>query len=467
MLLTLSLAAITRVQESRVLETARQMLGEPAELWLLPQLNGEPRIQKPPLAYWLAAVAYQVGGVSEAVGRVPFALCGVATLALVFIATRQFFGELAAICGTLALFGSYLFFRFMRLAETDAPAAMCVTAAMLALWRAVDAERHDSGRGSIPWFHAAAAACALAALFKGGPAVFPLLFLLGVAAVERRWRVLLRFLASGAPLTFVLIAAPWFVYVWMHGEFPVLLSEMRNNLRGGNHGGSALEYIPGFLVGAAPWSPLAVVAIVAAARRWRSDPSLRRMLLWMLAIAVPLCLTGNKQEHYLLPLMPPTMMLVGWFTAAVMVPRYLGARTAITGIAVGAALVSVFVALVMPRLAGVTTRDVVAEICRKLGPGPYAFFGPTPSPTISFYLRQELRATDTPEEACQAARDIPGVMLIAVSTERRPVDPPPDFEQILRIERSEEQAIEVYRHVLPVESAHPGGGKITDGQVHH
>jgi hypothetical protein len=44
---------ITRSQEARVLETARQMLGNGWRAWLLPTLNGEPRLKKPPLSYVL------------------------------------------------------------------------------------------------------------------------------------------------------------------------------------------------------------------------------------------------------------------------------------------------------------------------------------------------------------------------------------------------------------------------------
>src|SRR5689334_19732982 len=66
---------VQRTQEARVLETAREMLaGEGLRDWLIPHLNGQIRLEKPPLAYWLAAVAFKIGGISESVGRMPFAL---------------------------------------------------------------------------------------------------------------------------------------------------------------------------------------------------------------------------------------------------------------------------------------------------------------------------------------------------------------------------------------------------------
>src|SRR4051812_13862697 len=63
---------VSRTQEARVLETARQMLDRPAHDWLIPKINGELRLQKPPLTYWLSAVAYKLAGrVDEGIGRVP------------------------------------------------------------------------------------------------------------------------------------------------------------------------------------------------------------------------------------------------------------------------------------------------------------------------------------------------------------------------------------------------------------
>src|SRR5436190_11120232 len=48
-------APVRRTQEARVLETAREMVGEDFRRWLIPHLNGRVRLEKPPLAYWLVA----------------------------------------------------------------------------------------------------------------------------------------------------------------------------------------------------------------------------------------------------------------------------------------------------------------------------------------------------------------------------------------------------------------------------
>lgn len=63
-------------------ECAREMLltGD----WMRPQIDFEPFWEKPPLFLWMQALSMQVFGVNEFAARLPNALCGWATLLLVF-----------------------------------------------------------------------------------------------------------------------------------------------------------------------------------------------------------------------------------------------------------------------------------------------------------------------------------------------------------------------------------------------
>ena len=333
----LGISPVSRTQEARVLETSREMLGEGAEQWLIPKVNGRVRLQKPPLAYWLTAASFQAFGVGEGAGRVPAALAGWLTVGLTALVARWLFGNRAAFFAGAALTGSFLFFRHSRLAETDVLAMLFVTAAVYALWRGawvgVD-PRAAAAPPIVPpcpddaplmagagWFHLGAAAMALATLGKGPPAAYPLLFLVVSALVDRRPRALVRFVASGALVTFVVLAIPWFAYVALNPLISQLVNDLQNSAGGGKgHSGSFVSYAPQLLQATAPWTGIVLVALVAAVRRWKQDPRLRGLLVWSGAILVPLCLWGNKQLHYLMPLMPPLMILAGWLLDEVL-PR--------------------------------------------------------------------------------------------------------------------------------------------------
>src|SRR5919109_2217811 len=69
--------------EGKSAGAAREMVA--SHNWLLPANNGIPRLQKPPLLYWLIIVSYKILGVNEAAARLPVALAVVATVALIFL----------------------------------------------------------------------------------------------------------------------------------------------------------------------------------------------------------------------------------------------------------------------------------------------------------------------------------------------------------------------------------------------
>ncbi|MEA2710575.1 MAG: hypothetical protein QOF78_3176 [Phycisphaerales bacterium] len=317
LLLLIAVPDTTRTQEARVLVTAREMLERSSaggvREWLVPHLNDKPRLQKPPLAYWLTAASLATFGVSDFSGRLPAALAMWLTIGATFAIVRRHFGVRAAAFAAAALFGSVMFVRYGALAETDVWVALFNTLAIGAMWRCFEIERNSPPPGAFALrAHVSALAIALLALVKGPPAMFPLLFLLGAAGVLRRWDVPLRWLRVGAPLTALLIAVPWFAYIARTPEAQILWNELNVVASGGGHRGTFFVYFFDLLVASAPWSGVMVLAVAAAIRRARTDARLRVTLVWFAAVFVPLCIVGQKQRHYLMPAMPPLAMLTGW-----------------------------------------------------------------------------------------------------------------------------------------------------------
>ena len=69
--------------EGQYAAAAREMLQNGQ--YLLPTNDSIPRLQKPPLLYWLIVASYQLFGVNAAAARVPIALSVVVTVALTFV----------------------------------------------------------------------------------------------------------------------------------------------------------------------------------------------------------------------------------------------------------------------------------------------------------------------------------------------------------------------------------------------
>src|SRR6201993_4580877 len=82
--------------EPRYAQVAREMLDRAD--WITPTLQGQPWLEKPPLYYWQAMIAYRVGrafapatdGVIDQTARVPSAIDGALLILVVYVFLRRF-----------------------------------------------------------------------------------------------------------------------------------------------------------------------------------------------------------------------------------------------------------------------------------------------------------------------------------------------------------------------------------------
>src|ERR1700682_3734726 len=68
----LGLFGLIGADEPRYAQVAREMLER--RDWITPTLGGKPWLEKPPLYYWQALLAYRIFGVSDWAARVPAAV---------------------------------------------------------------------------------------------------------------------------------------------------------------------------------------------------------------------------------------------------------------------------------------------------------------------------------------------------------------------------------------------------------
>jgi 4-amino-4-deoxy-L-arabinose transferase-like glycosyltransferase len=476
-----------RTQEARVLETAREMLDSSTwRRWMIPRLNGEIRMQKPPLAYWLAAGSFRLFGVNDFAGRLPFALAGWVTLALVYLLGRDLIDARFGLTAAAILLTSFMFFRSFRLAETDSLAALFVTAAIRWLW--TGSVRPQCAPVA---FHLGGVAIALAVLAKGPPALFPVFFLIAWAVAERNYAPLRRFATSGALLTTAVVAGWWFLAVRTSPEAHVLADELKVVTGGEDHVGKFYAYFPETLKAIAPWAGMFVLGLFWGLRDWRKQPAARVAILWLGVILLPLCLIGNKQDHYLVPLVPSLALLAafavryalerggrehrlaGWVmgvTIAVsllapvgvyVVARHLrgfletldvlvivltlaagvmaasvglrhGLCAAVAAYAAGLALCfPVMVGRWEPSLQPVTHRTIAADLVRAYGDRPMRFYGKDPSFPLVWNLRRVVPISNSPAELEKALAEHPRtVVIVQVKNNRQP---PPIPEELRRV----------------------------------
>ena len=300
---------IERTQEARVLETAREMIGQGWRNWLIPHCNGQVRLRKPPLPYWAAAASFEIFGVHDWAGRIPFALASWLMLGATYAAARPIIGRRGAFLASAGLAGTYFFTRFARCAETDVLAAPFVTASIAAIIHAALARQL---RQRMLLFLAAGVCIGLSVMSKGPPAVFPVLFLIGCAAILRGWRIIREFLLGGLPAACA-IALPWWIYVAQLPEFKSVGNEIKKVALGLDHPGPPWFYFLVMFVAAAPWCAFAGMGMIDSISRFRRDLRAKILLLWIGCIIIPMSLVGKKQDHYMLPLLPPLMAAAAWY----------------------------------------------------------------------------------------------------------------------------------------------------------
>ncbi len=98
-------------------ESAREMLltGE----WWRVTINFEPFWEKPPLFFWLQALSMRLFGVTEFAARLPNALCGIATLKVLYEIGRQWHGKRFAWLWVFLYAGSFLPHLYFKSAIID------------------------------------------------------------------------------------------------------------------------------------------------------------------------------------------------------------------------------------------------------------------------------------------------------------------------------------------------------------
>ncbi len=195
--------------EGRYAQIPKEMLdrGE----WVVPTLQGEPYLDKPPLMYWLVKISYTLFGVSEASARLVPALCVHFTILAVYLVGRRSLGERSAFWAAMMLTVAPGYLAVARLLLLDGLLTLCVTLSVLSGFEAVRTGRLKRG-----WWIASAVASGLGFLTKGPIAevlLFPPLLAFGFLSASRLvvgWKNLALF--AGIVIG---VNLPWYIAIYL------------------------------------------------------------------------------------------------------------------------------------------------------------------------------------------------------------------------------------------------------------
>jgi len=300
--------------EAYVAVTARQMVNSGD--WLIPYFNGEPRLQKTPLGYWLvAAAAKAAGGVNDFVVRLPSAVLAVLSAIAILYFVSDWLSVRIAALSSLIWSTSLCYIRYSHTGRPEMALTAFVTIAMLSFYSAVKAQ---SRRKQVCCMLIFWLGFSLAMLAKGPaplPLVFPALFF--YFAVFRRWRLIPKLLPIAGAVLFLLISLGWPAAVLI--KLPQVLEVWKNEFLGRAAGEYAAGSKPFFyyfgimFVYFLPFSAFIPLALAAPFYRiWEKKREVIFYLwFWFVAGIVVMSFCGGKRQHYILPLMPAMAVLAG------------------------------------------------------------------------------------------------------------------------------------------------------------
>ncbi len=287
--------------------------------WYLPTNDGIPRLQKPPLVYWLLMASMRVGGVNEFSARLPNALFTLLWFWATFLLGRRIGGRAFGVAGATILATMAGTFIFTHLIAPEPFLAAFLT---LTFWCFVGAcqERERAGR----WMFFAWVFMGLGACSKG---LHGALYPLAVAGLLA-WRhpatrpVWKRLWQPAGTLTFLAILIPW--YAVIAARFPGFLHDQLINEQLGHVINRRyppdsnrvpflvfwLEHLVFFL----PWTffiPAAVSVRRETATGPRADMLGRDLLLGWFGVTAVTLLFSSLQDYYLMTAWTPVAFWLG------------------------------------------------------------------------------------------------------------------------------------------------------------
>jgi 4-amino-4-deoxy-L-arabinose transferase-like glycosyltransferase len=305
--------------EPRYAQVAREMLER--HDWITPVLGGQPWLEKPPLYYWQAMIAYRVFDVSDWAARLPSAVDASFLVLAVYFFLRRFRPGFE-LDGALIAASSAGIVGYARAASMDMALAAAFTVGMLGWW----AWRESSKRIFLAVFYGFIAVGTLA---KGPIALFlAAAVIVSYAVAVRELRLVLNTLWLPGILLFCAIAMPWYLAVQARNPefFRVFILEQnlgRFSKDLYHHIEPFWYYLPVTALALVPWTVFVIAAVVQRAHWWwarrrpadGTGPDFENQFgvfacCWLIMPVVFFSVSQSKLPGYILPAVPPGALLL-------------------------------------------------------------------------------------------------------------------------------------------------------------
>ncbi len=282
--------------------------------WLTPHYNGGLWFDKPPLFYWLSGISARLLGPSEFAVRLPSALWGAGLVFLVYAWAVYDFGRRSGVFSGLVMATCLQQIVLARTAVTDMTLAFCLTAALYAYRRWLDAKE-----GRMAWAGICGVMAGMGLLAKGPVALLLLVaaFFIHLCWTGRLGRLRTRDALLGG-ISALIVGLPWYGLMYiLHGDsflHGFLISNNLNRFLTPEHQNLAGQWysyllnVPVLFAFFFPWSLFLPQALL---RAWRSNDGAKLASVWMGLVFIFFSISQTKLVTYIFPLYPAAALFVG------------------------------------------------------------------------------------------------------------------------------------------------------------
>ena len=302
--------------EARFAQASKQMV-QTADI-ITVRFQEELRAKKPIGIYWLQSASASLFGSDKISSyRFPSLLGYILSIVLSFLFVKNLWpdsGHLQQIVPSSLLACSLIILAEAHIAKTDSILLSLILAQQFSLWLCYKNRFNINASSATKWFWIS---MAFAILVKGPIAPFlAFVTIFGLIIIDRDWSWLKRLNFLSGLLIIGIICLPWVLAVSFATEGVFLSQAIQTDflpkLKSGqeSHGAPPGLYLLTILLFVFPASIFFGALFRTNAQFWRSDAS-RFCLIWLLSYWLIIELIPTKLPHYILPIIPALMMLIG------------------------------------------------------------------------------------------------------------------------------------------------------------
>jgi len=307
------------IMEARNFITAREMVTDGS--WLLPTMNNELRIAKPPLPTWITAVAVMMGGDADNMlaMRIPAALTATVMVFIVFGfvgAMTQKESLLPFIIATLFALNAFVI-AVGRRNSWDVYAHCFMMIVLWSLWRGWEEKNH-----SLSPFVIAGIASGLSFMSKGPVDFYSVLVPFSVTYIavfgvkpiwEKRSGLLIGLIIA------IVISGAWPLYVYLNAP-KISVAVANEEISAWKYDCvQPVYYYLNFPFFAGAWVVMFAAYFIRPFAKIRVQPIFDYVfpLIWLLSTLVLLSVIPSKKERYLMPVCVPMSLMIGFLIHSV------------------------------------------------------------------------------------------------------------------------------------------------------